>query len=654
MGLRASIDVPEEASTAQEEDELASGQNLTPEQREEEPGQYGRYLRLYAGDFRGLNKVEGKEEVVEENQLNIISGSDQAQSVDQRLLRNVRPGAKLPPRGINTAREYHTSAKRQSFLSKMIRVLTGKPEGEKAPTPLNVAEPISDHPPIPAPEPMPELSARLPTPQLARGHTPPHSTTPSQSTSTPLTQTLEPMPQLSARLPALQPTEGDFPPQTTLTEPPRRIRRIRLNPEPLAAAPRLNIKRQHEGMRSDPPILSPYRRLRLNNVPEAPTPKPKPTSKTPPEPYRRLRLNNVPEAPAPKPKPTSKTPPEPTTVIKALAGSALLTPLRKQLPRGSPSLAETLKNFERIMKLRDGYEARLALGHISTVNAIGDGSFTDVKAISDGSSTDVKAISDGCSTDVKAISDGSSIELASTTETTSTGVALSDVSPTSAALATKLPIGIPEREFQNALLRNLGMKFRSRFLNHYREYSKPLEYSAVFPRTVNVTPSLFLLTETGWDKAEYKRRKSALNNAPPVKEPPQKPVVYKEPDYYTPGPRRIEQALPLERELGPDGKPVSHWKRATPLKQAQVGQEWWDKLVNKKNQPANKLRIRRQFDYEGETRSHWADIMTRERWADELIKRQKVNERSLRKNQLEELKKYKLAADKVQGLRDWE
>ena len=56
-GLRSTKDVPEDAAE-EEETAMTAQQNLTATQEEEEPGQYGRLLRLYAGTFRGFNTIE--------------------------------------------------------------------------------------------------------------------------------------------------------------------------------------------------------------------------------------------------------------------------------------------------------------------------------------------------------------------------------------------------------------------------------------------------------------------------------------------------------------------------------------------------------------------------------------------------------------------
>lgn len=53
-GLRATFGVAEDAETEEEEVLIAVKQNLTSKQCEEEPGQYGRLSRSYAGSFRGF------------------------------------------------------------------------------------------------------------------------------------------------------------------------------------------------------------------------------------------------------------------------------------------------------------------------------------------------------------------------------------------------------------------------------------------------------------------------------------------------------------------------------------------------------------------------------------------------------------------------
>ncbi|KAF8427366.1 hypothetical protein EV426DRAFT_714946 [Tirmania nivea] len=118
-GLRSTKDVPEDAAE-EEEAAMAVEQNLTAKQKEEEPGQYGRLLRLYAGSFRGFNAIElqskgdgvdsrkggaAKEKVQQGKQaaapdwLEAISG--------WAPIATRKTQGPQPPKGVNTKRGFH-------------------------------------------------------------------------------------------------------------------------------------------------------------------------------------------------------------------------------------------------------------------------------------------------------------------------------------------------------------------------------------------------------------------------------------------------------------------------------------------------------------------------------------------------------------------
>lgn len=121
-GLRATLDVPEDAETEEEEAALAVKQNLTAKQREEEPGQYGRLLRLYAGSFRGFEVIEEKStgnggkgqggEGKEEHKLSDWSKAIQ----DWQPVKMGSAAGPQPPKGLNTKRGISTSAHSQSSM----------------------------------------------------------------------------------------------------------------------------------------------------------------------------------------------------------------------------------------------------------------------------------------------------------------------------------------------------------------------------------------------------------------------------------------------------------------------------------------------------------------------------------------------------------
>lgn len=129
-GLRATLDVAEDAETEEEEEEeealMTAKQNLTSKQRGEEPGQYGRLLRLYAGSFRGFETItssptdgssKGKESESnsEKSQEDLEGENLQKQEQDwlQSLagwdpVRSKFVKAPQPPKGLNTKRGMHT------------------------------------------------------------------------------------------------------------------------------------------------------------------------------------------------------------------------------------------------------------------------------------------------------------------------------------------------------------------------------------------------------------------------------------------------------------------------------------------------------------------------------------------------------------------
>jgi len=119
-GLRSTRDVPEDA-VEEEEAAMAVEQNLTAKQKEDEPGQYGRLLRLYAGTFRGFNVIEepsrgdgidvkkdgaGKENATAPDWLEAISGW-------APIAARKTQGPK-PPKGVNTKRGFHVYIQPQS------------------------------------------------------------------------------------------------------------------------------------------------------------------------------------------------------------------------------------------------------------------------------------------------------------------------------------------------------------------------------------------------------------------------------------------------------------------------------------------------------------------------------------------------------------
>lgn len=128
-GLRATLDVAEDAETEQEEALMAAKQNLTSKQLEEEPGQYGRLLRLYAGSFRGFeslttspsdsnSKDKEIDSSLEKSQGNSLGEGPQEQEQEQGWLQALagwdpvkRRTVKVPqpPKGLNTKRGVHTA-----------------------------------------------------------------------------------------------------------------------------------------------------------------------------------------------------------------------------------------------------------------------------------------------------------------------------------------------------------------------------------------------------------------------------------------------------------------------------------------------------------------------------------------------------------------
>ena len=125
-GLRATKDVPEDAAD-EEEAAMAAQQNLTAKQEEEEPGQYGRLLRLYAGTFRGFNTIEeqsrengvdaGKGRVAKEKvqQDKQAVGSDWLAAISGWApIGTKKTQGPQPPKGINTKRGFHTCIQSRS------------------------------------------------------------------------------------------------------------------------------------------------------------------------------------------------------------------------------------------------------------------------------------------------------------------------------------------------------------------------------------------------------------------------------------------------------------------------------------------------------------------------------------------------------------
>lgn len=118
-GLRSTKDVPED-SAEEEEAAMAMEQNLTTKQKEEEPGQYGRLLRLYAGTFRGFNVIEepsrgdgigaGKGGAVKEKvqQGKQAAGPDWLAAVSGWIpIAARKTQGPQPPKGVNTKRGFH-------------------------------------------------------------------------------------------------------------------------------------------------------------------------------------------------------------------------------------------------------------------------------------------------------------------------------------------------------------------------------------------------------------------------------------------------------------------------------------------------------------------------------------------------------------------
>ncbi|KAF8457216.1 hypothetical protein BGX38DRAFT_1159847 [Terfezia claveryi] len=118
-GLRSTKDVAEDA---EEEEEVAMvmEQNLIAKQKEEEPGQYGRLLRLYAGTFRGFNAMEeqngrngiddgkGGEVKVKVRQCEQAAGPDWLAAISGWAPVEARkPKGPQPPKGVNTKRGFH-------------------------------------------------------------------------------------------------------------------------------------------------------------------------------------------------------------------------------------------------------------------------------------------------------------------------------------------------------------------------------------------------------------------------------------------------------------------------------------------------------------------------------------------------------------------
>lgn len=118
-GLRSTKDVPEDA---EEEEEVARfiEQELTAKQREEEPGQYGRLLRLYAGTFRGFNLIEeqskrngidtGKGGAVKEKaqRSEQAAGPDWLAAISSWVpIAARKTKGPQPPKGVNTKRGFH-------------------------------------------------------------------------------------------------------------------------------------------------------------------------------------------------------------------------------------------------------------------------------------------------------------------------------------------------------------------------------------------------------------------------------------------------------------------------------------------------------------------------------------------------------------------
>ena len=132
-GLRSTKDVPEDAAE-EEEAAMAVQQNLTAKQREEEPGQYGRLLRLYAGTFRGFNAIgeqsreneidTGRDGAGKENEIDTGKGGAGKGKVQQDkqaaapnwievisdwapIVVTRKTQGPQPPKGVNTKRGFH-------------------------------------------------------------------------------------------------------------------------------------------------------------------------------------------------------------------------------------------------------------------------------------------------------------------------------------------------------------------------------------------------------------------------------------------------------------------------------------------------------------------------------------------------------------------
>ncbi|KAI5797381.1 hypothetical protein DFH27DRAFT_653857 [Peziza echinospora] len=103
-GLRATIDVPEQAETEEEEENLDRKEGLSERQRREEPGQYGRLLRLYAGGWRGFDTERGEKGGKEEKEERDGEGEEDEAEADPRLSSGAQRRGPRRLVGVDTSR----------------------------------------------------------------------------------------------------------------------------------------------------------------------------------------------------------------------------------------------------------------------------------------------------------------------------------------------------------------------------------------------------------------------------------------------------------------------------------------------------------------------------------------------------------------------